>query len=370
MAALSVFPYWKTNPYLNLLLLEPRARGWQIRGGNKAEHFFGGVDLLAHGDVFHLHWTRPLSENVGSAEEFNQRVRAFIHEVARMRNRGIRILWTVHNTIAHDSRYVDLEVALARNLCELADVIVVLNSHTPEATVARYELPRDKVFHLPHPSYLGVYSEDIDPMRARRALRIPDGDDVVGFVGAIRPYKGVGDFLAAAHALAAEGQRFTLVLAGNTHEDAWAEINAHLPLSVPSIRHHEHVPDESIGHWVAACSVMVLPFREMLNSGSLMLAATYGVPVVLPDLPHLVSEFGDQPWITFFRSGGSPEQRAGAIAQAIRISLSGRPGNQRSAAQFARSYTPWDMSVDYANLLEHSTHTQQPAQNGQVAPSV
>lgn len=354
MAALSVFPFWKTNPYLNLLLLEPRARGWKIRGGNRVEHFFSGAEQLAEGDVFHLHWTRPLSEGIGTAEEFEQRVRAFVAAVEGMRERGVRILWTVHNTIAHDADYPDLEVALAEQLCELADVIVVLNSHTPEATQARYELPRDKLFHLPHPSYLGVYSEDIDEAAARRGLGIAVDGDVVGFVGAIRPYKGVGDFLAAAHKLAADGDQFTLVLAGATHEKAWPEINAQLPLPGPSVRRHDHVPDEVLAQWVAACSVMVLPFRGMLNSGSLLLAATYGVPVVLPDLPHLVAEFGDQSWISFFHSGGTPDERAGAIAGAIQASLKARPANQKAAAEFARVYTPWNMTVDYANLLERT----------------
>jgi glycosyltransferase involved in cell wall biosynthesis len=47
------------------------------------------------------------------------------------------------------------------------------------------------------------------------------------------------------------------------------------------------VPDEDLARFFQATDVAVFPFREITNSASVMLAQSFGVPVVIPNLSNL-----------------------------------------------------------------------------------
>jgi glycosyltransferase involved in cell wall biosynthesis len=254
--------------------------------------------------------------------------------------------------VSHDAKFLRQEVELANALGDVADRIIILNSWTVEAARDRYEIPRSKVVHIPHASYLGVYPPPLSRVEVRSHLGIPDGLQTIGFVGAIRPYKGVGDLLEASRLVAGRRPRCGVVLAGNTSALAMREVDAHMPHNLAVFRRHTVLTDSEIAAWVSASDVMVLPYRGILNSGSMMLAATFGVPVVLPNLDHLVDEFGDQEWITFFEERDEDEVRWASIAEAIEMTFDDRRHKSRAAAEFARAYTPWDMTKAYADLVD------------------
>jgi len=347
-----VFPNWNTNPYLNLLFLEARARGWQISGGVRLENLLLDLEELEPGDVFHIQWTGPLTVGATSAEEYDERIDTLAAAIRKCKSRGVMVLWTVQNVLAHDTPYPQCEARLGTLLTQVADRIIVLNSNTREVALPFYDIPPEKIFHLPHCSYLGVYSGPVTSDEARDAVGIPRDVDVMGFVGVIRPYKGVGDLLGAGKLVADRRSGCAVALAGLLGPAAEPEIEAHLPYPLPLHRHHKLLSNREIVNWVAACSVMVLPFRNVLNSGSLLLAASYGVPVVLPRLDHLVSEFGDGGWISFFDPIDDDERRMESIATAVEEALDARPGNQDAALQFARSTTLYQETRSYADLLE------------------
>ena len=59
---------------------------------------------------------------------------------------------------------------------------------------------------------------------------------------------------------------------------------------------------------------MVFPYERVLNSGSVLLSATFGRPCILPAEPHLVAEFGGQPWVSFYEVG---DHQADSLARSI-----------------------------------------------------
>lgn len=350
MATIYEFPNWTTNPYTNMLLLEARARGWSVRGSAHFQTLMRELDTLNEGDVLHVQWTSPISSGAARSE-FHRRIKTFSGSVGNAKRRGVKVIWTVHNLVAHDTSNHDLEVQLAKALATLADLVIILNSHTVSAAEPFFSIPPSKVFHLPHPSYVGVYPPAMPRQEVEAHLGIPQGVRTIGFVGAIRPYKGVGDLLNAARVVAERLPRIGVVLAGATSEWAMKEVDGHVPHSLPLFRRHTQLSDDEIALWSSACDVIVLPYRGILNSGSLHLAATFGIPVVLPALPHLTAEYGDQEWITFFDDADGAERHR-AIASAIEQSLNHGTAARRSARAFASSYTPFDMSVRFADLLD------------------
>lgn len=351
MPRICVFPYWNTNPYINMLYLEARAAGWGIYGRWKYPELITELGRMRSGDVLHVHWTSPFADRVTGAADYRERIEEFRTAMGAARDRGVHLVWTVHNAIAHDTAFLDEEVALARCLSELATRIVILNSSTVEAVADYYELPAEKVHRIPHASYAGVYAVTPSRAEARRTIGVAVDQFVVGLVGGIRPYKGVGDLLQASQLLAADTRDVGVLLAGSTTPEAMDEIEANVPYGAATYRRHGFLDDTEIVTWSAACDVLVFPYTQILNSGSIMLASTVGVPCVVPDLPHLVAEYGDQPWIEFFdaEAGSRPRAIADALATVRR---SDRAARGRAALEFAREYTMVDMAWAFADLLD------------------
>ena len=352
MPRLNIFPNWNTNPYVNMLYLEPRTRNWRVEGVSYLSGFMKALDTMKHPDVVHIQWTKPFLADVSSQKQYEDRMNEITGALSSAKGRGVKILWTVHNVIAHDTDPIGREVALANLLVALSDRVIILNSHTLSVTSEFYDIPAEKVTVLPHPSYLGVYPTRVSREEVAARLGLPAGLRTMGFIGAIHPYKGVGDFLQAASLVARRNDRCAVILAGDTKPEGMREVDENVPHHLPVIRYHTRIPDADIALGTCACDVLVRPYRRILNSGSMMLAATLGVPVVLPRLDHLVAEYQSQPWVVFFDNPDSEELRPAAIAAAVETAWSQPLVRRRAAVDFARSYTPFDMSRDFADLLD------------------
>ncbi len=351
--ALSVFPFWETNPYLNLQFLECRARGWQVSGGVTVDQLFATLPTLQSGDVFHIQWTAPFCARITTTEEYLARVDAFVELVTEMKTRNVSVLWTVHNIIAHDTEFLEAEIQLAKELNRLADRIYVLSPATPQIASKYYELDHAKIEVLPHPSYLGVYTGSISKATARNKLDLPIDRETVGFIGAIRPYKGPEDYLEALKILAKTRPQCSALFGGRLFPEAKATVEASLPIPLPGKQKLETLTTEEIAYWMAACDVVVLPFNDILNSGSMLLAATYGAQVVVPGLPHLREGFRDERWVTFFDADTEPgPERHAAIAAAIDLALKSAPETGSEAIAYARTYTTFDFTNAYSDSLE------------------
>lgn len=344
-----VFPAWESNPYLNMLYLGARSEGWRVEGSKGVDALAAALPGLTRGDVFHIHWTGPVLSPGSSHSEAAVALDRFAGILDQLTAAGVKVIWTVHNTLAHNAPHPDLEVRLAQLLAARADRIIQLNASTRDAVSDFYDLPIDKIATLPHASYAGIYAEPPTRREARATLRIPQSARVVGFIGQIRGYKGIPTLLQAVERASTQVEELTLVLAGKTTAEDVALIDRALPAGVPIFRHHAFISDADIATWFAACDVMVFPYERVLNSGSVLLSATFGRPCVLPAEPHLVAEFGGQPWVSFYEVG---DHQADSLARSIAEAFAHSDELQASAEAFASKYTTRDMAWEYVAIID------------------
>lgn len=356
---LAVFPAYRDNPYLNLMLLAPRARGWHVLESLRLEVLEQHLGRLGTGDVFHMHWTAPIVQRTDDdLDTARTRLDRFRTAVDAARGRGASLVWTVHNVLPHDARHLELEVELNRYLAEVADAVHVMNVATVAAVAPHYSLDPARVVHIPHPSYQGVYPGSTTRDDARASFGLGPDDHAVLAFGQMRPYKGLDVLVDAVRRLPAD-QRPVLLLAGRTSEDDRAEIDRLLGDDLRAVREHDHVDDVDVQRWFRAADTAVFPYRRVLNSGSLHLAASFGVPAVLPDEAHLRAEFGDEGWIRWFDTGDAAGSLAGVLGAvgdgAVGDGAVGdgwRAGAVRSATEFSRRLAPFARSRQYAELLD------------------
>ena len=201
---------------------------------------------------------------------------------------------------------------------------------------------------IPHSSYKGIYDQSISRAEARAHWDISDDEKVILFFGQMRAYKGLDVLLAAVSQASERTPNLTLMMAGKTAEADLEGIEALLPSSVRTIRDHRYIPDSETQMWFAGADLAVFPYMNVLNSGSAHLAATFGVPTVLPRERHFVTHFGAEPWVRFY----DPRAAVDSLANVIADFVDHDRLYSTAARAFTDSFTPYDMSRAYLALVK------------------
>lgn len=347
-----VFPNWQENPYLNMLYVGVTAEGWLVEGSKNLEALTVALRRLGRGDILHVHWTSPILHRGDDQTSASAALEEFTDLLRGFKARGGVVMWTVHNAFTHDALYPDLEIELGALLAEAADRIIQINPMTREAVSEHYALPEAKTVTLRHASYAGIYGDPPERGDARRRLGLDGTATVVGFVGQMRPYKGLPILFEAVDRISRTVDDLVLVLAGKTAVSDLSAIERQLPVDVRVVRHHSFIPDAEIGRWFAACDVVVFPYEKVLNSGSILLASTFGCPCVIPGVPHLIEAYRDQSWVTFYDPG---DDRVASLADAILMALQRAEESRGGALDYAAEYRTFDMAWDYVAIVESTT---------------
>ncbi len=340
-----VFPAYDENPFMRLMQATPQDLGFEFVRALKLDTLYAKGETLSRGDVFHLHWTAPIAQAASDEEAAATSVATFARFMDDLTASGVHTIWTVHNRLPHELHFLGPELELRRMLAERVDVIHVMSEQTTDVVGDLYPLAADRVRAIPLTSYEGMY-ERREPAAARDRFELAPDEPTVLFFGRMRAYKGLDTLCEAVRLITKRGGKPpTLMLAGPVKDDQRAEIERRLPTDSRVIAEFGFVDEADVCDWFAAADVAVFPFRAILNSSSVNLSATLGVPVILPDLPHVRREFADEPWVRFF----DLEDPTSSLADLL---TAGDPGDHRAAMEaFARRCSPQVVSRAYADLL-------------------
>lgn len=365
-AQVLVFPAWRDNPFLNLLSLSARSSGYRFLDATNFNKLLEQADRLQDRDIFHLHWTYPLLQNAPSEEGARARLSQFSEMLQSLRQRGVTIIWTIHNRIPHELHYREPEIELHHLLASEADAIHIMAPDTPAVMSDVVELDPAKIHVIPHPSYQGVYDVGVDRDTARRSFGLEADDRSVLFLGQIRPYKGV-QALIEATSLAAKtsNSRLVLMLAGVVKDLRVEDFTAAIPDHLATRTLFDFVPDGDLSRWFRAADVAVFPYQAILNSGSVHLAATFGVPTLLPGEDHLRRQFGDEPWVAFF----DKQRPAESIAELLNDPELFKDVTEHDFTRFTSGIGPWDISRQYHRLIDRYASRPLPDQTSGPLPT-
>jgi glycosyltransferase involved in cell wall biosynthesis len=239
------------------------------------------------------------------------------------RLRRIPVVWTAHNLQAHDAADADHERRMIQALVDVCDGIIVLSNAAAELLRQEYRLaPKTQVQVVHHGHYMDAYPNTISREAARARLALPDQSRVVLSLGRLQPYKGLEDLIAAFACIASPGD--VLMLVGKSISTEYTrKLHAIAePLRAKALRvdiGEEEVPDDELQVYFNACDLVALPFRQVLNSGSLLLAMSFGCPVVAPRLGSIPEVAFPEGWFGY----DPPNNRglAGALSDALIASV-------------------------------------------------
>lgn len=263
------------NPY-NALLYE-RLAGLGVR----VDDFYPQRLLFGRYDIWHLHWPEAILNlpRPWQALPLALIVR-FLLRVARAR--GIKIVWTVHNLRSHEGRYPDAEDKLWRALMRRLDGFIALSDMGRELALRRFPTLRHRPsFVIPHGPYHASDPDTISHVAARERLGLPANARVILSLGQIRPYKNLPHLIDTIRQL--PDPDVQLLIAGYPADaDTETAVRAARGDDPRTHLHCTFIPTASLPLYFRAADLVVLPYREILNSGSAILALSFARPLLVP----------------------------------------------------------------------------------------
>lgn len=254
---------------------------------------------------------------------------------------GVPIVWTLHNLRHHEHRPRVLERIVSRFFASQCRYIRILGPGIEDQVQAYLGVNRKKIVVLPEGPYVGWYPEGVSAVDARKRLGIPENTRVWLYLGNVRPYKGIEELIEAFNRFSFSPGSHLLLIAGHPFNQPYAQKIKELVRN-PDIRLDlQAVPDSDLQYYFAAADLVVLPFRNVLNSGSVLLAMGFSKAVVAPAKGLIPFRLKNQPQL-LYQDEESLEHALERADQLSRVELETLGQANRA---FALSYTWKDFAA-------------------------
>lgn len=280
----------KSNPYGGLLgaAMERLGIGFEAGFAHHLERSFLESNRI---DVLHQNWPSHLYTDPDPRVAM-ARAAHLVNGLAYARSRGSKVVWTMHNLYPHSSDLPDLDRLVRLALTSLADSVIVHCEYGRRQLASHFHRT-ERVFTIPHGNFMDAYPGTVTRQEARARLGIDEKSFVYLFFGTVRSNKGPEALLDAFSKL--PGPDCTLLFAARIASDYGARIVNAAEKADPRIRviRSSFFANEEFPLYYSAADIAVLPFTEIMTSGSVITALSLGCPVLVPAigcLPEVVDE--------------------------------------------------------------------------------
>ncbi len=201
------------------------------------------------------------------------------------KKRGIKLVYTVHNVLPHDSK-LNLREMFSK-VYGLMDALICHTRESKDRLIKEFGLEAQKIWVVPH-GPLFYDCEHIGNQAAKRYLGLSTGECIVMYQGFVRPYKGLEFLLEAWKGAHASHSNARLVIAGTGEKTYLEVIRAKVEaLDIQSSVRLDlrYITTEDLPIYYRACDIAVYPHREITQSGALMTGIAFRKPIIATDLP-------------------------------------------------------------------------------------
>jgi glycosyltransferase involved in cell wall biosynthesis len=296
---LAAFPHSDKNPYLQLLYDALARFGIQAVAGPRLGAGWLWQERAAV-TFLHFHWDTYYAENTSDDARWRGlrswvKLIRFALLLGMSRRLGYHILWTVHEVVPHESRSRRRDLLAAKLLARASHAVMAHDDATRRRAKEWLGINGREVTVVPHGSYAGFYPDGRSRAAVRHEWRLDERQFVFLAFGNLRRYKRLELLLDAFSML--DEPHVALVIAGeflwHVRQPEWEErLTGRLEVAAqrdPRIRYRiERVPDHAVAELHAACDVSVMARSDGWTSGSMILALSYGLPVVAARRPAYV----------------------------------------------------------------------------------
>lgn len=276
---------------------------------------------------------------------------------------GKKVALTAHNVNqakrdTKDSRLNRLTLKIQYRLC---DHIFVHTQKMKSELCEHFGVPGSVVTVIRHPINDAFPDTDLSPSEAKQKLGLSQNERAILCFGRIRPYKGIEYLIAAFRQLADQRSDYRLVIAGEPKKGSEAylqEIQETIEKNLKPdqvISKIQFIPDADMELYLKAADVLVLPYKDIFQSGVLFLAYSYGLPVVATDVGSFREEIVEGE-TGFLCNPGDVADLAATLEKYFASDLYRQLRTRRAEIkEYARRVHSWDAVADLTiRAYEHS----------------
>jgi D-inositol-3-phosphate glycosyltransferase len=263
---------------------------------------------------------------------------------------GKKIALTVHNVNQakrdlHDSRLNRLTLKIQYRL---SDHFFVHTKKMKDELVQDFGVAEKAVTVIRHPINNAFPNTSLTPADAKRQLGVKNSEKAILFLGRIKPYKGIEHLLEAFEQLVKRDATYRLIIAGEPHkgsEEYLDEIRGIVTRDFGQgeiVLQFQFIPDEEMEIYLKAADVLVLPYKDIFQSGVLFLAYGFGLPVVATDVGSFREEIVEGE-TGFICKPGDPADLAKTLETYFLSDIYTNLGTRRQHIKdYANSVHSWD----------------------------
>lgn len=198
---------------------------------------------------------------------------------------GIKLVYTVHNVLPHDTGKAF--VSAFKSVYREMDALICHTNQAKSRLIREFSVDPKRVWVIPHGPLL--HDAKRGSVQASKAqLHIPEDVTLVLWQGIIRSYKGIDFLLEGWRTIDASRLKARLLIAGTGESGllkATRERVARLGLQDSVRLDFRYIPDEELPTYYRAADVAIYPYRDVTTSGALMTALAYRKAIVATNLP-------------------------------------------------------------------------------------
>jgi glycosyltransferase involved in cell wall biosynthesis len=228
--------------------------------------------------ILHFHWPERIYAAT-TIEELPASVQRWCDFLHAAKQAGFKIVWTVHNQYPHETSSREWERVAQRRLAEMADRLIVHCRAGLDMVDREYGMAA-KCSILPHPCY--EIGQEVAVTRPRRPDRAATDPYTLLMFGMLRRYKGIEFALRAIRKVNAPVR---LVVAGPPHKSFDTNSLENLVAGDEQVTLIvREVPTGELGGLFCEADAVVFCYSNVLSSGSVALAQSFGKPIIAPRL--------------------------------------------------------------------------------------
>jgi D-inositol-3-phosphate glycosyltransferase len=230
--------------------------------------------------TFHILWNNKI-------EVFDRTLLMMYYKVL-----GKKVALTVHNV---NQAKRDRQDSLLNRLTlkiqyRLSDHMFVHTKKMKDELLQDFGIADSAVTVIRHPINDAFPDTNLTPSGAKHQLGVKDSEKAILFLGRIKPYKGIEDLLTAFQQLVKRDPTYRLVIAGEPHKGSESYLDEIRSIVARDfapgqvLLKFQFIPDDQMELYLKAGDVLVLPYKDIFQSGILFLAYSFGIPVVATDV--------------------------------------------------------------------------------------
>lgn len=230
-------------------------------------------------EIFHIQWENSITL-------FDRTILILYYKMF-----GKKLVHTAHNIYkdARDGRTTFLRQISLKAMYHLMDCVIVHTQKMKEELCSLFHVSPEKVVVIPHGINNRIPRRGISQKDARGKLGIELTAHAILFFGQIDEYKGVEKLIDAVSLLVKENPAVVLIIAGKPKRQL--KYTAKLKLQAVNIIPENNIlfrlqfiPVDEVETYFAAADCLVLPYKNIFQSGVIFLAYRFGLPIIATDI--------------------------------------------------------------------------------------